>query len=39
MFPRGEAAAAASAANLDLAFQASAPQGFLDLFAGYLAEA
>jgi 2-polyprenyl-6-methoxyphenol hydroxylase-like FAD-dependent oxidoreductase len=39
MFPRGEAAAAASAANLDLAFQPNAPQGLVDLFAGYLAEA
>jgi 2-polyprenyl-6-methoxyphenol hydroxylase-like FAD-dependent oxidoreductase len=39
MFPHGEAAAAASAANLDLAFQPNAPQGLVDLFAGYLAEA
>ncbi len=38
MFPRGEAAAAASAANLELSFQPDAPRGLLDLFAGYFAE-
>jgi GMP synthase C terminal domain len=36
MFQRGEAAAGPSAANLYLAFQANAPQGFVDLFAGYV---
>jgi 2-polyprenyl-6-methoxyphenol hydroxylase-like FAD-dependent oxidoreductase len=37
MFPRAEACAAASAANLDLAFQPDAPQGFQNLLRGYLA--
>ncbi len=35
MFPRAEASAAASAANLELAFAANAPQGMLDFFASH----
>jgi len=39
LFPRSEAAAAASAANLAVCFRADAPQGLLDLMAGYRGEA
>jgi 2-polyprenyl-6-methoxyphenol hydroxylase-like FAD-dependent oxidoreductase len=35
LFPRGEAAAAESAANLDICFRDDAPQGLLDQFAAY----
>ncbi len=35
MFPRGEASAAVSAANLEISFRADAPQGMLDLMAQY----
>ena len=35
MVARAEKAAAVSASNLDLAFEANAPQGMLDLFASY----
>lgn len=38
MFPRAEVAAAESAKNVDIAFQPN-PQGFLDLFGGYLPRA
>ena len=38
MFPRGAAAAAASAANLELSFERDAPRALLDLFAGYFAQ-
>ncbi|WP_371483962.1 FAD-dependent oxidoreductase [Kitasatospora sp. NBC_00315] len=39
LFPRAEAAAAESAANLDLLFRTDAPQGLLDLMAGHQRQA
>src|SRR5436309_6695034 len=35
LFPRSEAAAAESASNLAMCFRPDAPQGLLDLMAGY----
>ncbi|MEV7343087.1 NAD(P)/FAD-dependent oxidoreductase [Streptomyces sp. NPDC093544] len=39
LFPRSEASAAESAENLVVCFRDDAPQGLLDLFAGYQAQA
>ena len=39
LFPRSEAAAAESAANLEMSFRADAPQGMVELMAEYRSQA